>query len=353
VVSQLATQGALAVALVVALLANPRIIIRLNAYLLLLSVLAIASLAVSIHSEFLLGSTYRAVRLCLFVTCLWLLTPWWGRRDLLLLRCYRLCLWAALGLVALGAVIAPGKAFSFEGRLSGTIWPMPPTQVAHYGMVLFGTSVVLWMCHIITGRHALFGCVFSALVLLGTHTRTALLAGIIGLAVAAGSLFLRQARVRRTSVWAVGLAFGATILFASELTKWASRGQSAQEAAQLTGRTKVWSAAVEGSRAWPEELFGSGLSNKSFNGLPVDSSWVATYLDQGWFGIAVTASILLLLFGMAATRAPGIRRALALFLVVYCLVASITETGLGDASPYVLDLMVAAALLAPPARSAP
>ena len=34
----------------------------------------------------------------------------------------------------------------------------------------------------------------------------------------------------------------------------------------------------------------------------------------------------------------------------YCLVASITETGLGDASPYLLELTVAASLLAAPAE---
>lgn len=351
IVSQLLAQGSLIVALVVALLANPRIVIRPNALLILFTVLGVVALAVSIHSEFLVGSTYRAVRLIAFVACLWLLTPWWGRRDLLLLRCHRVCLWGALASVFVGALLAPGKAFSFEGRLSGTIWPMPPTQVAHYAAVLLGTSAVLWMCRVITGKHALLAVVFSAAILVGTHTRTALIAGIIGLCVAAGSLFLGRARVRRASAWTLATAFVATILFASEFTKWASRGQDAAEAAELTGRTKVWSAATEGSRPLVNELFGSGLSNKSFNGLPVDSNWVATYLDQGWFGIAVEASFLLLLLGMAVSRPRGPRRAVALFLVVYCLVASITETGLGDASPYLLELVVASSLLAsPPGR---
>jgi hypothetical protein len=49
------------------------------------------------------------------------------------------------------------------------------------------------------------------------------------------------------------------------------------------------------------------------------------------------------------THRRGIRRAVALFLVAYCLVASISETGLGDASPYLLNLVVAASLLAAPA----
>jgi hypothetical protein len=39
----------------------------------------------------------------------------------------------------------------------------------------------------------------------------------------------------------------------------------------------------------------------------------------------------------------------ALFLLVYCLIASFTETGLGQASTYMLDLTIAASLLVPAA----
>ena len=51
---------------------------------------------------------------------------------------------------------------------------------------------------------------------------------------------------------------------------------------------------------------------------------------------------------ISITHRRGLRRAVALFLITYCLVASITETGLGDASPYLLELVVAASLLAAP-----
>jgi hypothetical protein len=50
---------------------------------------------------------------------------------------------------------------------------------------------------------------------------------------------------------------------------------------------------------------------------------------------------------MAVTHVRGVRRAVALFLIVYGIVASVTETGTGDASTYLLDLAVAAALLVP------
>jgi hypothetical protein len=52
---------------------------------------------------------------------------------------------------------------------------------------------------------------------------------------------------------------------------------------------------------------------------------------------------------MAATRPRGPARAIALFLLVYCLIASFTETGLGAASTYLLDLTIAASVLVGPA----
>ena len=55
--------------------------------------------------------------------------------------------------------------------------------------------------------------------------------------------------------------------------------------------------------------------------------------------------ILLFLLVAAYFQPRGVQRALALFLVTYCLVASFTEVGFTDVSPYLLDLSVAASLL--------
>ena len=149
------------------------------------------------------------------------------------------------------------------------------------------------------------------------------------------------------------IAVAAATLFAPFIVTWLWRGQSFDEATQLTGRTKVWSSILGLQRPRLEELFGSGLSNKSFNGLPIDSNWLAVYLDQGWFGVIIDAALLIILILLAATHRRGVRRAVALFLVTYCLVASITETGLADASPYLLELIIAASLLAAPAEPGP
>lgn len=255
-----------------------------------------------------------------------------------------------LATVIVGAAVSPGTAFEFEGRLSGVLWPVPPTQVAHYAAVLLGTTAILWMCRVVTGRHAVIALTVTGAALVLTHTRTALLAVTLGLLVAVASLFLGHVRVRRASaVGALGLVGLATV-FASELSSWVLRGQTTEEAGRLTGRTDVWAQVLSTRRGRLSEWFGSGLSDQSFNGLPIDNHWIATYWDQGWFGVIAHATLILLLLLMAVRRRRGPQRACALFLIVYCLAASLTETGMALPSPYLLELVVAAALLAPAAR---
>jgi len=79
----------------------------------------------------------------------------------------------------------------------------------------------------------------------------------------------------------------------------------------------------------------------------IDSNWYAAYLDQGVFAVVVCATILVFLFVTAYFQPRGAQRALALFLVTYCLVASFTETGFSQPSTYLLELTLAASLLAP------
>jgi hypothetical protein len=343
-VGQMICQGSLFIALGLVLMTNPRAVMRPNAFMLVLTLAAVVALMTSIHSVFVIGSTYRALRYVIFLLVAWLLTPWWGRRDMLLLRCHRLCLAVVLGSVVLGALVAPGAAIG-SGRLQGVLWPVPPPQVAHYAATLFGTTVLLWMCKVLAGRHAALILFVSGAVLVATHTRTALVALFAGLLVGGASLFLANARVRRTAVTSASIVLLTVAVFANELRSWAARGQSSSQLTELTGRTKVWSAVLAQPRTPLEHWFGTGMSNMSFNGLPIDSNWVATYQDQGWFGVALLAILFLLLIVIAIGRAPGPHKAIALFLIMYCLFASITEAGLDGPSPYLLDLMVAASLL--------
>jgi hypothetical protein len=97
-----------------------------------------------------------------------------------------------------------------------------------------------------------------------------------------------------------------------------------------------------------EEIFGFGLSNASINGHPIDSNWLAAYMQEGLFGVVVCAAILAWLLVTAFFQPRGVRRALALFLVTYCMIASITEDSFTNASTYLLHLTVAASLLIAP-----
>lgn len=341
---QLIAQSLLAVACLAGLLANPGLLMARNTYLIGLALLALLGMLTCLHADFLAGATFRAARFGAFVVCLWLLTPWFARRDLFLLRCHRLALWLVLATVVLGAFASPGLAFAFEGRLSGVIWPIPPTQVAHYAAVLAGTTAILWTCRVLSGRAALIGFVLPIGILLLTHTRTALVASAVALVAAAAALFVDHRRVRGATVIGTVFVLAIGTTFASEIVSWATRGQDSEQLGQLTGRTKVWSAVVNLTRPWTEDLFGSGLTNQSFGGLPIDSNWVATWLDLGWAGVLVQAVTLILLLIAALTAPRGPQRGCAVFLVIYCLFASVTETGLGAPSPYLLDLSVAAAL---------
>jgi hypothetical protein len=349
-VGQALTQGMLLVALVLALLANPGMVVRPNVFLILLTMLVVLALMVSVHNEFFFGSTYRAGRFFLFVIALWLLTPWWGRPDLPLLRAHLLCQRVILASVWLGVLLAPGAAFSTSGRLAGVLWPIPPPQVAHYAAMLFGCTVILWFCRVVSGRGTVITLAAAGAALLATHTRTALAGVVLGLVVAGGSLFLGHARVRRAAVAVLLVALAAWTVFSPRIVSWLARGQSSADLTQLTGRTKVWEAIAEQERTMVQELFGTGLGNKSFGGLPIDSNWVATKLELGRLGVAIVVALLLVLFFTGVARPAGPRRAIALFIVVYCVSSSFTETGLGDASPYLLELTVAASLLASPPR---
>ena len=80
---------------------------------------------------------------------LWLLTPWWGRRDLLLLRSHMWFIGLILSSIVLGLLIWPGQAMAM-GRLSGTIWPIWPTGVGHFAGEFAGLVALLWLCRLVS-----------------------------------------------------------------------------------------------------------------------------------------------------------------------------------------------------------
>jgi hypothetical protein len=346
VVGKALTQGALPLALLVAMTVNRRVIVRPNVFLCLVCLLVVETFVSSLQTPDL-GPMYRTFRFAEFVVALWLLTPWWSRRDLLLVRCHLIALSVVLGTVVLGLLVAPGHALG-GGRLSGVLWAIPPTQVAHYAAVTTGLVVVLWLSGYLRGRVALLVVVVGGTMLILTHTRTALIAMVTGILVAGLSLIVAKARVRKFFAVASVMVSIAIITLSGFITTWLARGEGTQQLTELTGRTKVWGPLLAFPRDKFQVIFGFGLSNSSFNGLPIDSNWLASYQEQGLFGVTVCAVMLLFLLVAAYFQLRGVQRALGLFLVAYCLVASFTEVGFTDASTYLLELALAASLLVSP-----
>ncbi|HEX6445357.1 MAG TPA: hypothetical protein VF053_09740, partial [Streptosporangiales bacterium] len=138
------TQSSLLAALLVALSVNRPVRVRPTIFLLLLGLLPVQAMLISARAEFLLGAVFRSGRYAMFVVVLWLLTPWWDRKDMLLVKTHLAALWVVLGTVLLGLALSPGLAMT-DGRLAGVIWPIPWTQVGHYSAMTAGLSIVLWL----------------------------------------------------------------------------------------------------------------------------------------------------------------------------------------------------------------
>ena len=339
------TQGALPAALIIALTVNRKVVVRPNVFLSLMSLLAVEAIITTLQPQHV-GTVYRTFRFGEFIAALWLITPWWGRRDLLLVRYHLTALGVILGSVVLGLFVAPHSAI-VDGRLGSSLWDTPPTQVAHYAAIMFGLVVLLWLSGHLQGRPTLVVVVVTGVILLMTHTRTALLGLAIGILVAGLSLVTVKARALKFFAWAGAVGAIAFLTLSSLITSFFVRGENAQQLQDLTGRTLVWGPLLAFPRDRFQVIFGSGLSNNSspVTGRPIDSGWLASYQDQGLVGITICA-IILIFFIMAAFFHPDrVPRALALFLVTYDLVASYTEAGLGEVGMYLLDLVLVASLI--------
>lgn len=344
-IAQMVTMGAVVVAFMLALLLNPKVALRPSAYLLLLTLLLVASVLSSARLESGYGALFRCFRLTMFIGTLWLLTRWWDD-WLMFVRNHVRALAAVLFTVAAGLVVSPGTAMpeDYGGRLLGAVWPLTPPQVGQYAATVVGLVLLLWLGHHTTRSSALAIALPALALLLLSHTRTALVALVAGLVVALVSLTTTSRRARKVFTWTAIVTGVTAVLAGAAIQAWFRRGQD--DLTELTGREKVWDALIAAPRTLSEEIFGVGLSNKSFGGLPIDSSWLAVYHEQGYLGLTLVVAFLLVLLGVAVLRPPSITRAMALFLVVYCVIASYTEAGLGDASPYLLNLTIAAVLLA-------
>ena len=184
----------------------------------------------------------------------------------MILRCQMRFLVVILASVVLGLLISPGKALP-GGRLNGVIWPIWSTQVAHFAAEVVGLTVLLWLSRLMTGRRALMLAVPAFVLLLLTHTRTALLAMFIALLVAGFSLFPVRRHVRRAFAAVLIVVVAVGVPAAPYVSHYLARGRTASKFGPHRSYQGLVGGALD-SRPTTNLIFGSGLSNDAVNGSP-------------------------------------------------------------------------------------
>jgi hypothetical protein len=320
-----------------------------------------------------LDSLSRAARLCLLVLIVWLLSPWALAEDGMELARAQFSVYALLTAVFLAqGVLFPGLAHEPPvGRLRGVLPACDPPRVAEIAAVTAGVAVLLGAARLLRPRTSLALFALGLVALLATHTRTALLALGLGLGIGLLSLF-RESRRARIVLTSMVLASAVALLLAwGPISAWLLRDQDEQQLTTLTGRRVVWAAIPKAQPPGLPRWFGIGLGQKKLDGLPfvdgwpasyrlpekfpqntrpggfpVDSGWLASYREQGYLGVGLIAGMLLATIVGALRLRPGPARAVAFFLAMVVAVSTITETGVSDASPYLLHMTFAGLLVA-------
>jgi hypothetical protein len=347
---QLIALMSLLVAFSVALATNRALLVRPSPFLICVLGLVLVTYIPVMRLAVPFGTLYRVFKFTLWTCTLWLTSPWWGRRDMLILRVHFRCTLAANALVTGGLILFPTAALGgYEsGRLVGVFPTLPPPQVGQLATISAGIALLGWNSGYINGRTAKRLIGLCIVLLLLSRTRTALSGLFLGGLLAMVSLISSQAAVRQRMSRLI-LALPLLILALVPLAPtFLTRGQDTQQITELTGRTKVWASLLGRFRNGAEQFFGVGLTDKSWDGLSIDSGWLSVYHEQGWVGLFFGSALLLFLIAKIVLAPPGFARAVATFIVTYCLIAFVTEVGLGDSSHYLLHLAMAASILMVP-----
>jgi O-Antigen ligase len=345
-----------AVFMVAVMLAAPRFSARMPAtYLIYLGYLSVA-VATAFHLADPVPPLLRAGRLALAIAIPLLLWRWLAGRPELFVGAHRVAHLLLVLTVIAGLAAIPGAAwdgqgmFGAGGRLQGVFLPMQPPRVGEIGAILAGLTLIAL---VFRRTRPVPGAVLIGLGLLLvvlSRTRTAAAALLIGL-VAAFCLTYRHRLGQRGLRTILVLVLLAAPLFVP-IRSWALRDQDSAQLSSLTGRTHAWSAVFEQQSSWRTVLLGHGLGNKGvllrrgegdLDVMAIDNGWLSLFWETGWLGVGfVLLALLVALVSAARAPTPYIRAA-AGFLLVYVLVASITETGLSDLSSQTLHVLVAAA----------
>ncbi len=322
-----------------ALRSNPRLTVGRTWFLVLLATLPTLALVGPLSGMSGIGAVIRSVRFFLALG-IFALISWLWRTDAFDLVRSHLRLMRAM-IAAAMISLALGLGFNSEGRLIAQIPALVPPQVGQFAAVGTGLAIIAAITKMPGARHNLAWITLGVIALLMSQTRTAMLALLVGLAIAVLSLITHFERARTIVLGLVLVSLPVYVLASGAAQTWFERGQSDDNLDTLTGRTKAWELVYEVERSQYTRLFGVGYGDKSIQGLPIDSGYIATFHEVGVVGVAVVVVIMAVLALRALLDPRPANRGFALFLVVYVAVASYTETGIGDISAYVMHIVLA------------
>lgn len=252
-------------------------------------------------------------------------------------------------LILAQAVLNPAEGFPGDsigsagsGRLTGIAPQINPNAVGF----ISGIAVVLLVAgygarfarRSSTWQFALVGLVPAACLVL-SKARTGWLATAAALIVVAVAL-RSKLKPQQVALGVIGVVALFGFVGAEAASDFAARGEVEREGlSTLTGRTAIWSAAIEQNSGL--SVFGSGyyyghrvLINEASQTLGVDSSngdnsWLDIYLDVGAVGVALTLATVVMVWRSSNSLPGRVRytaRALLVFLVITSLANPVFHT---------------------------
>ncbi len=257
------------------------------------------------------------------------------------------------GVIGLFAALTGLVAGDHGGRLGGGTPPSHPNELA----LLLG-FVVVWVAARVVLQEATWTAGLTALLLLPLLWLTGSRTGLFMVVVAAlvMGLLLRRAGAGLVMGGLCALALVLVVVTSTEAVVRFSERDGAG-ASTLESRFIAWSAASSWAVDGWREVFGGGLSVKLipvegqwWNQQLLDSSWVSALVQAGALGLAVAVVwVLWTLRGLLHT--PRAERVLPLGLLVYVVGRSGLESGLFDATPMFLVLVIVSAAVEGRSRS--
>ena len=254
----------------------------------------------------------------------------------------------ALTLMAMACSLPALPAALAGARLAGGLFPLNANQIAMmYGVPSSSWCGGPWPD---TSAPSRIGAIVGLLGLIWlTGSRTGLAATLLAVAI----VIMLSERVPVPAFLGVMLAVPTIFYVAAStglVTHYVDRGGASGNVANLNSRTIAWQAAFSTPKDFWQLMFGRGLSAKTvsvsgtyWDTQVLDSSWVSAYVQGGWVGLTVLGLwAALTLWGACRIPRPGL--ALWVALCVYCLLWSVTASGLLDS--YVLFILMATTSLA-------